>query len=214
MQSTITFNKPVHFTLGWKIVMNIFAALPSLLIYAVVGVGTFAAFVTKSGPLFAIAVALSVFILFLDRFFMPFLQGNFLLPEKFPNRGEGFITQITFTPRRHRGLEGVLDDADDFGMFSVEGDFLVFRGSSTYLAVHKQDIGNIQFENVGWRALWMMGQSAKFFLDQPVCGINDFKVHTREGNTLVNANRTNKAFCDYLGEKFSWDADPRADRPS
>jgi len=157
---------------------------------------------SRSMALFAGLMIAGFAVFGIDRFLSPFFQGNAFLPDRFPLRGQGFIVQITFTPRRYGGVEGLLEDADDFGVFSVQGDCVVFQGDSTHLSVHKNDLAAISFQNAGWRAFWMMGDSVSFTLKAPVSGIAQFVVHTREGNTILKARSINRAFCDYLKSAF------------
>jgi hypothetical protein len=202
MDSTITFRQEARFGLGWRIFGNVFSMIPGLIVIAVLFAGVGALAVTKSFVLFGALILCGIMLFALNLFLTPLFQANFLMPGYFPARGQGFIVQISFTPRRYSGIEGVLDDADDFGVFSVQGDYVVFQGDSTYLTVHKSDLAAVSFENAGWRASFIMGDSTRFSLKTPVSGIYQFVVHTREGNTLISANRINRAFCDYLKSAF------------
>jgi hypothetical protein len=47
-----------------------------------------------------------------------------------------------------------------------------------------------------------MGDSVRFALKEPVSGVVQFVVHTREGNTLLSALKINRSFCDHLKSAF------------
>jgi len=150
-------------------------------------------------PFILLATILLMIVLFVvNIFLMPFFGGNLFLPGKMSGLGDGFICQVTLTPRRFTGLEGLLEDADDFGMFRIEGDYVVFQGTSLYIAVHKADLIGVDIQKIGWRVFWLMGNAALFTLSQPLSGFSSFRVYPRHGATLISAQKANKAFFDYL----------------
>jgi hypothetical protein len=98
-------------------------------------------------------------------YFLPFGLGNTyitrLVRSLNPAAGQGedgFIVQLTLSPRIRSGLRAVLEDADDIGYLSFSGTELLFQGDSVKLAVPFDRIEQVQPQNIGLRGLFVYGR--------------------------------------------------------
>ena len=110
-------------------------------------------------PLLALAVM---------AFFLPFGLGNAhvtrLVRSLNPGagrNGDGFVVQLTVSPRLRSGLRALLEDADDIGFLTFGGNELCFQGDSVKLSVPWEDIQLVRSQNIGWRGLFVYGRRIK-----------------------------------------------------
>jgi len=101
-------------------------------------------------------------------YFLPFGLGNThvtrLVQSLNPaagKGGDGFIVQLTLSPRIRSGLRAILDDADDIGYLSFTGSGLLFQGDSVTLSVPFDQIEQVQPQNIGLRGLFVYGRRIK-----------------------------------------------------
>ena len=101
-------------------------------------------------------------------FFLPFGLGNTyvtrLVQSLHPTAGngpDGFIVQLTLSPRLRTGIRAVLEDADDIGFLSFNGTELVYQGDSVKLTVPLDCIKAVTPENIGLRGLFVYGRRIK-----------------------------------------------------
>ena len=123
--------------------------LASLLAVTVIKLGL----LTAAIPLFAIAVT---------AYFLPFGLGNPVVKRLVRSRKldagkDGFIVQITLSPRIRSGLRAVIEDADDLGYLSFTGSELIFQGDSVRLLIPWGQIAEVRPENIGWRGRYLYG---------------------------------------------------------
>ncbi len=200
MQSRIILTPPTRYGLGWRIYGNVIAAFPQLMIigYLVLGLIMLDKESPLPGLLFLLATGtallLSTFVV------LPFFGGYLLLARDYGPGDRGVFCQISLTPRRYAGLEGVLDDADDFGHFYIDGEYLAFRGNSTDVLLHRSAIQSVNFRNIGWRAYWMAGNSADVYLVQPMSGVWSFNLAAREGATIIGTRKAADRFTAQVEE--------------
>jgi hypothetical protein len=192
--SEIKFWEPKHFQFWWRVGMNLFGAVPQMVIivYLLGGmwIGGFQVyfFILVSGT-----------IIFLASFIInPLFDGNVFLPRFFDKRGPGKMCQITYMPRRYKGFLGVLEDADDFGYANVEGDFFVFRGESSKVMIHRNSISCFKSRNAGWRSFWIAGAAADITLIHPLGGVHFFTVTPRSGATLFGQRKAARLFSQQM----------------
>ena len=98
-------------------------------------------------------------------YFLPFGLGNThvtrLVQSLNPaagKGGDGFIVQLTLSPRIRSGLRAILDDADDIGYLSFTGTELLFHGDSVKLSIPLDRIEQVQPQNIGLRGLFVYGR--------------------------------------------------------
>ena len=101
-------------------------------------------------------------------YFLPFGLGNTYITRLVRSlnpaagRGEdGFIVQLTLSPRLRSGLRGILDDADDIGYLAFSADELLFHGDSVKFSVPFDQIELVQTRNIGLRGLFVYGRRIK-----------------------------------------------------
>jgi hypothetical protein len=196
MQSQITFYPPRTFTRGWKLRWNLIGLLPTILILAVFAGGVILVLLHRGMfiPVMALVAVIDLAVYGAFIFFSPLFNGNSQVARYFSAAGQGFLVQVSFTPRRYPGLEGILDDADDFGLLAGESDWIVFRGAASYLALHKSDLAEAHFENIGLRAAFVSGDALHLRLRSPLAGVSKVVVCPRYGLTLPAARNMNKSF--------------------
>ena len=98
-------------------------------------------------------------------YFLPFGLGNTYITRlvRSLNRSagqseDGFIVQLTLSPRIRSGLRAVLEDADDIGYLSFSGTELLFQGDSVKLTVPFDCIKQVRPQNIGLRGLFVYGR--------------------------------------------------------
>lgn len=121
--------------------------------------------VTKFGLLTAL-IPLSV--VAATAYFLPFGLGNThitrlvrSLNPTVAKRGEGFVVQLTLSPRLRSGLRALLEDADDIGYLTFSGNELLFQGDSVKLSVPFDRIELVRPRNIGLRGLFVYGRRIK-----------------------------------------------------
>jgi hypothetical protein len=134
---------------------NILLALPvfiSVLVVSVMKLGV----LTLLIPFFTLAAS---------AFFLPFGLGNAyvarlvrtLRPDNSKNE-EGFIVQMTLSPRLRTGFRALVEDADDVGYLTLSASELVFQGDSVQLSIPFDQIQDVRRQNIGLRGLFVYGR--------------------------------------------------------
>jgi hypothetical protein len=102
-------------------------------------------------------------------YFLPFGFGNSyvakLVRSLDPAAGKeqnGFIVQLTFTPRLWSGIRALIEDADDIGWLSFTESTLVFRGDCVRFSIPFEHIRDVRTRNSGWRGLFVYGPGSSF----------------------------------------------------
>jgi hypothetical protein len=159
--ATIEVAQPKLFRAGAVAAVNAYGALlaaPFVISVLVVSV-------TKFGLLTAL-IPLSV--VAATAYFLPFGLGNThitrlvrSLNPTVAKRGEGFVVQLTLSPRLRSGLRALLEDADDIGYLTFSGNELLFQGDSVKLSVPFDRIELVRPRNIGLRGLFVYGRRIK-----------------------------------------------------
>jgi hypothetical protein len=97
-------------------------------------------------------------------YFLPFAFGNAyvtrlvrgLNPEAGP-AFDGFIVQLTLSPRLRSDIRALAEDADDVGFLTVNDTGFLFHGDSVKLAVPFDQIKAVRRKNIGLRGLFVYG---------------------------------------------------------
>ncbi len=160
-QATIEVTQPRRFTLGAVLVVSGYGLLLVLPLFVSILVVS----LLKFGLL---TVALPLAVVAATALFLPFGLGNThvtrLVTSLNPaagGSGNGFVVQLTLSPRIRSGLRAILEDADDIGYLSFTGTGLVFQGDSVKLSVPYQQIEKVQSQNIGLRGLFVYGRRIK-----------------------------------------------------
>jgi hypothetical protein len=155
---TIEIAKPKLFTMGAVVIANAYGILlvvPLFISILVVSLITFG-LLTILIPFLVVAAT---------AYFLPFGLGNThitrlvrSLNPAASKSGDGFIVQLTLSPRLRTGLRALLEDADDVGYLSFTGTGLLFQGDSVKLTVPFDRIQQVRPENIGLRGLFVYGR--------------------------------------------------------
>ena len=156
--ATIEIAKPRLFTAGAVAIVSaygILLATPFLLSVLVISVIQFG-ILTVLIPLLVVAAT---------AYFLPFGLGNAhvtrlvrsLNPAAAKDE-DGFIVQLTLSPRLRTGLLALLEDADDIGYLSFTGTGLLFQGDSVKLTIPFDRIQQVRPQNIGLRGLFVYGR--------------------------------------------------------
>jgi hypothetical protein len=112
-----------------------------------------------------LTVLIPLLVLVATAYFLPYGLGNThvtrLVQSLNPAAGksdDGFIVQITFSPRIRSGLRAILEDADDIGYLSFSGTEMLYQGDSVKLSVPVDRIQQVQTQNIGLRGLFVYGR--------------------------------------------------------
>jgi hypothetical protein len=159
--ATIEVAQPRLFTAGAVAAVNAYGALlvaPFLISVLVVSVTKFG-LLTALIPLLVVAAT---------AYFLPFGLGNThiirlvqALNPAVAKGGEGFIVQLTLSPRLRSGLRALLEDADDIGYLTFSENELLFQGDSVKLSVPLDRIELVRPRNIGLRGLFVYGRRIK-----------------------------------------------------
>ena len=158
---TIEIVQPKLFTTRAVAVVSAYGLLlaapifTSMLVVSVIGYGILTVLI----PLLVVAAT---------AYFLPFGLGNThvtrLVQSLNPAAGksdDGFIVQLTLSPRIRSGLRAILEDADDIGYLSFTRTELRFQGDSVQLSIPFDQIQQVRPQNIGLRGLFLYGRRIK-----------------------------------------------------
>ena len=159
--ATIEIAQPKLFTAGAVAAINAYGALlavPFVISVLVISVTKFS-ILTALIPLLVVAAT---------AYFLPFGLGNTHITRLVQSAnpaaatgGDGFIVQLTLSPRLRSGLRALLEDADDIGYLTFSGNGLLFQGDSVKLSVPLDRIEQVRPQNIGLRGLFVYGRRIK-----------------------------------------------------
>lgn len=157
----IEITRPRLFTTGAVAVVNTYGLLLILPIFSSI-------IVVSVIKLSLLTVLIPLCALAMTACFLPFGLGNTYItrlvrslnPAAGPN-GDGFIVQLTLSPRLRSGVRALLEDADDIGYLTFSGKGLSFQGDSVQLSVPWENIQLVRSLNIGWRGLFVYGRRIK-----------------------------------------------------
>lgn len=216
MENHITFRKPDYYTFTIKFLWNLFINFLGLaILYLAIAVyETLWPFnlypfnlIYKMWPLyllpqplmfFLLGLIFAISLLILLFAFLPFLNGNYFIHKFLSKNNKDYVIQITFEPSRFKGIEAILDDADDLGVFKIKDDVLIFNGDSTDMMINKNLIASIEFSNIGSRVMWALGDKSFIKLKEPISEIAGFYMSPRMGTTLWEFRKINRAFIEQI----------------
>jgi hypothetical protein len=151
--SVIEITEPKRFnTLAVLVVtaFGVLGVLPILISFVIVSVM----------PLGVLTFLIPLLALGLAACFLPFASGNaciaMLVRRLNPsarNPANGFIVQLTLTPRIRYGLRALVEDADDIGFLTLTDKDLVFQGDSVKLSIPLSQIREVRRKMRGMRGV-------------------------------------------------------------
>lgn len=130
-----------------------------VLLVAPVFVSLLAVTLIKMGILTVLIPLLTIAV---TAYFLPFGLGNpvvrrLVRASKLDPGEDGFIVQMTLSPRIRSGLRALIEDADDLGYLSFTDSALIFKGDSVRLRIPWRQISNVRPQNIGWRGRYLYG---------------------------------------------------------
>jgi hypothetical protein len=207
--TTIEIAQPKLFTMGAVLTVSAYGLLLaapiflSLLVVSVIKLGI----TTVLIPLLVVAAT---------AYFLPFGLGNTyvtrLVQSLHPaasKGGDGFIVQLTLSPRLRSGLRAILEDADDIGYLSFSETELLFQGDSVKLSVPFDRIAQVCPENIGLRGLFVYGRRIKVVVSG-LPEVESFEFAERSSWVLPTSRATTRK----LYERLSNGAIPRSPPPA
>ena len=186
--ATIEIAKPRLFTAGAVAIVSaygILLATPFLISVLVISVIQFG-ILTVLIPLLVVAAT---------AYFLPFGLGNthvtrlvHSLNPAAAKDEDGFIVQLTLSPRLRTGLLALLEDADDIGYLSFTGTGLLFQGDSVKLSIPLDSIEQVRPQNIGLRGLYVYGRRIRLVVsDLPQAEAFEF---AERSSCLLPTSRT------------------------
>lgn len=179
----LELGQPRKFKTGAVCIVSAYGLLvmfPVLLSILVLSVSRFG-WVTFLLPLAAIAFA---------TFFLPCGFGNpfiaRLVRSQHPaaaSSPDGFVAQLTLSPRLRTGLRALAEDADDVGWLSFTESELRFEGDAVEFSVPLEQIQDLHSRNIGWRGLFVYGRASVFAVSS-LPQVEAFQVAERASYTL------------------------------
>jgi hypothetical protein len=198
--ATVEIAKPRRFTLAAVLAVNAYG----LLLVAPLFISILAVSLMTIGlrtlliPLLVVAAT---------AYFLPFGLGNThitrLVRSLHPAAGksdDGFIVQLTLSPRLRSGLRAILEDADDIGYLSFSSTGLQFQGDSVKLSVPLDCIAQVQPQNVGLRGRFVYGRRIKVSVSGSP-NLESFEVAERSSLLLPNSRAVTKRLFQRLSSK-------------
>ena len=132
-------------------------------------------------------------------YFLPFGLGNAhiarlvrSLTPAAAKDGDGFIVQLTLSPRLRSGLRAILEDADDIGYLSFNSTELLFQGDSVKLSIPVDRIAQVYPHNVGLRGRFVYGRRIKVVVSGSP-NIESFEVAERSSLLLPTSRAITKS---------------------
>ena len=112
---------------------------------------------------------------------------------------EGFVAQLTLSPRIRSGILALVEDADDIGWLSFTASELLFHGDSIRLSIPFDQIKKVQRQNIGLRGLFVISR-----IEVVVSGLpkaNSLLFAERSSLLLPGSRETTKRIYQQLVER-------------
>jgi len=198
--ATVEVGQPRLFTLGAAVTVNAYG----LLLVAPLLASFVAVSLMKFGIL---TVLIPVLVVAGTAYFLPFGMGNTHITRLVRSLNlaagkgaDGYVVQLTLSPRIRSGLRAVLEDADDIGCLRFTGPGLVFEGDSVKLFVPYECIERVRPQNIGLRGLFVYGRRIKM----TVAGLPEIaslEFAERSSWLLPASRRITRELCGRLAAK-------------
>ena len=148
-------------------------------------------------------------------YFLPFGLGNphvsRLVRSLNPSAGkeeDGFIVQLTVSPRIRSGVRALLEDADDIGYLKRTPSGLVFQGDSINLWIPFDQIKQVQRRTIGLRGLFICGPRVNLIVPA-LPNIKSLQFAERSSSLLPGSRATTEKLLHCL--KARLDENPKSE---
>jgi hypothetical protein len=198
--ATIEIAQPRLFTAGAVLAVSAYGILLAVPFFVAILVVSLIKFgiLTAVIPLLVVAAT---------AYFLPFGLGNAhvtrLVRSLNPAAGkseDGFIVQLTLSPRIRSGLRAILDDADDVGYLSFTESELLFQGDSVRLSVPFDRIEQVLPQNIGLRGLFVYGRRIRV-VASGLPRLTAFEFAERSSWLLPDSRRITRKLAERLATK-------------
>ena len=156
-KAQIEITRPRVFTGSAALVIYAYGILLAIPVFASILLVSLVRFGTPTFLIPLLALVATAFII-------PFGLGNAYVAKLVRSQNpaaagsqEGFVVQLTLSPRIRSGIRALLEDADDIGWLTFTGSELVFQGDSVKLSVPFGQIKQVRPQNIGLRGLFVYG---------------------------------------------------------
>jgi hypothetical protein len=203
--ATIEIKRPKVFNAGAVAIVNVYGVLLitptfcAILAVSLIKLGV----LTLVIPLVAIATTAYLLPIGLGNTYITRLVHS--LHPRVGQHEEGFIVQLTLSPRLRSGIRALVEDADDIGYLTFSGTALSFRGDSIKLSVPWKDIQLLRPSNLGWRGFFGYGRRLRLVVSAwPE--VEGFEIAERSSWLLPGS----RAITRKLSERLSDRVQPKA----
>src|ERR1035437_8847666 len=197
---TIEIAQPRLFAAGAVAVVNAYGILlvvPLFIAILVISLIKFG-FLTILIPFVALAAT---------AYFLPFGLGNTYVSKLVRSLNpaarkseDGFIVQLTLSPRIRSGFRAILDDADDIGYLSFTESELLFQGDCVKLSIPFDHIEQVRPQNIGLRGLFVYGRRIKV-MASGLAQIESLEFAERSSWLLPDSRRITRKLSERLSTK-------------
>ena len=198
--ATIEIAQPKLFTTGAVVAVSAYG----LLLAAPIFISILVVSVIKYGML---TLLIPLLVVVAMAYFLPFGLGNThvtrLVQSFNPAAGkseDGFIVQLTLTPRIRSGLRAILEDADDIGYLSFTRTELLFQGDSVKLSVPFGCIEQVRPQNIGLRGLFVYGRRIRI-VASGLPQVASFEFAERSSWLLPDSRRITRKLAECLSTR-------------
>ncbi len=189
---TLTRGTPRRFTLGWKILGNVGGialglgpVIPILVFCVLLGIGVHPVLGILAVPVLLIGYLLVYLFVFSPT--LAYVMARRMVEANHPEaiqQPDGFMVQVSLTPRLCRDFGQVLDDADDIGLLFIRKDHLAFSGDWVTLQVPFSRIRQMILDLPSPFRLFLGGRRIELLL-RPGGEFKEMTIDNRAGKTLV-----------------------------
>jgi hypothetical protein len=146
-------------------------------------------------PIFLISdIAIMIFA---SAFIAPFSFCNYWIRRHF-QPATGIVVQASFCPRRCVGVEGFLEDADDFGVLTIDNAQIAFIGDGGEFLIAPDTIETITGTNIGWRGFYLLAPRIVIHLKENAFPFKSVTFLERQSLTMIGNRQTTKRISEQL----------------
>lgn len=202
-ESHIEVSKPRRFTARAICVLNCHGLLALIPVVVLVPLAIFVSVKTGSFAAFLLIVLLTAF---LPIFFFPLILGNAYVTRLVESNsaaagGNGFVVQMTLSPRMHSGFRALVEDADDIGRLSITDSELIYEGDAVKLRLPLDSAMRVESRNIGWRGMWICSPRT-CVVTSKLPGVTAVEFCERSSLTVPNSRKVARALKQELLAKI------------
>ena len=211
----LDIRSPQHFTMKDVILINLLNAPLGFVAGVLLVIGAYGTVAVPSlGPYarplpvvlmpFIVALALSLMLfyfaplLFAVNYYVKFLVRRYARTPP----ANGYVCQLSVTPRLSEGARAFLEDADDVGVLNLTSDGVCFTGDHVTLRVPYSSIASLTQRGIGWRLLWILGGKRVLLHLASGAQYTHFEFLERQSNTVNSSRKLSNEIYSVLQERM------------